>query len=83
MMSRVLAVTALLFFACGAIAAAQLSNGVDHLLLIVPANLLPISRPFIAGPDLPGHLTYEGIGVVYLLPSLILGIGAFLLRRKT
>jgi hypothetical protein len=65
----------------GCVASVQSSDGILRLL---PALILPLDRPFVAGPDIPPYLTQEGIFVAYLGPAALLTlVGAALWRRKS
>jgi len=80
-MRRIIAAAAFAFLACAVVAAVQMAQNVDGLLLFVPANILPLGRPLIKGPDLPASLTYTGICAVYVAPALVLAAVAFLVPQ--
>jgi hypothetical protein len=79
-MAKALIIIGALLFVLGFVAMSQTTDGA---LRFFPAALLPLNRPFIAGPDLPAHLTNSGIAVVYLLPgAVLLVIGGLLLYGR-
>jgi hypothetical protein len=69
MIRVVTSLVGLLLLVLGLIAMGQ---NADATLRVLPAMLLPITRPLSAGPDIPGHLTTSGILAVYIVPGIIL-----------
>lgn len=67
MLRGFLTVAALLLLTCGVVAIVQALTDGDQLLLFLPANLLPLSRPFVRGSDLPALLTWQGATLVYIV----------------
>lgn len=80
-MAKVLISIGALLLVLGGVATTETSDG---SLRLFPALVLPLGRPFVAGPDLPGYLTNSGIAAVYLLPAtLFVALGGFLWYRSS
>jgi hypothetical protein len=79
-MPRTLIVIGALLLILGAVATSQ---GADAALRFYPLIVLPLGRPFVAGPDIPPYLTTEGITVVYVIPGAALVMaGALIWYRR-
>lgn len=79
-MAKTLIIIGAFLFVLGGVAIAQTADGA---LRFFPAAILPLNRPFIAGPDLPAHLTNSGIALVYLLPgAVVFVLGGLQFYRK-
>ena len=81
-MAKALIIIGGLLFIIGIVAMSQTADGA---LRFFPAAILPLNRSFIAGPDLPAHLTNSGIALVYLLPGAVLFVlgGLLLYGRRS